>query len=203
MNAGSRFVVIAAFTAGALIAACAPKPQTIVLVPDREAHVGQVAVSNTSGSVVLDRANDAVTLTRADRPPSQPRPMDPAKISAMFSEALAAEPPAPMICRVYFGTGSSDVDSASLSELQRAIAEISRRDSRDISIDGHSDTTGTTASNMTLSLARAQNVRDALVKAGIAADRITMSYHGMGNLLVPTAPNVDEPKNRRVEIVIR
>jgi outer membrane protein OmpA-like peptidoglycan-associated protein len=46
-------------------------------------------------------------------------------------------------------------------------------------------------------------MRDELVKLGAAADRMQVSGRGEREPLVPTADEVAEPKNRRVEITVR
>jgi len=46
-------------------------------------------------------------------------------------------------------------------------------------------------------------VYNILVADKIAGDDMTITYHGEGNPLIPTADNVAEPRNRRVEVVVR
>jgi len=41
------------------------------------------------------------------------------------------------------------------------------------------------------------------VRNGVPRNAITIQGFGETNLLVPTGPNVREPQNRRVEIIIR
>ncbi len=55
---------------------------------------------------------------------------------------------------------------------------------------------------MALSLRRANAVKDALVREGVPATAIAVVGRGEQGLLVQTGPNVREPQNRRVEIVI-
>jgi OmpA-OmpF porin, OOP family len=45
-------------------------------------------------------------------------------------------------------------------------------------------------------------VRDVLVREGIPATQIVVVGRGETQLLVPTPDNINEPRNRRVEIVI-
>jgi outer membrane protein OmpA-like peptidoglycan-associated protein len=71
-----------------------------------------------------------------------------------------------------------------------------------LSIEGHTDSTGTDELNMALSTMRAREVYDFLKGQGIAESR--MSYRGFGSNN-PVAPNDTEPnraKNRRVEVVL-
>ena len=42
-----------------------------------------------------------------------------------------------------------------------------------------------------------------LVSAGLSLGQIEVGSHGESNLLVPTADNVNEPRNRRVEVTVR
>jgi OOP family OmpA-OmpF porin len=68
-------------------------------------------------------------------------------------------------------------------------------------IEGHTDNTGTEATNMKLSAARAQTVMDFLKEQGIDAGRMKSSGKGPAD---PVASN-DTPdgrsQNRRVEII--
>lgn len=83
------------------------------------------------------------------------------------------------------------------------IDSIKQRNSFDISVNGHSDSTGTAEYNLDLSLKRALHMRDILVKAGINEIYISTTSHGEGNPLIPTKKGVAEPRNRRVEIIVR
>ncbi len=52
-------------------------------------------------------------------------------------------------------------------------------------------------------LRRANAVKDALVRNGVPATAIAVIGRGEQGLLVQTGPNVREPQNRRVEIVVQ
>jgi outer membrane protein OmpA-like peptidoglycan-associated protein len=175
----------------------------VILVPDREGHVGSVSVTNAGGSVVLDEPREGVQIESADRAPGRPVIVTPETIERLFGEALAVEPVAPLVAIVYFATGSAEISAEGAEVVAAAAREIAKRQSVDVTVDGHTDTAGDPEVNMRLSLARAQAVRDRLVAGGVPPDLITTRYHGKGNLLVPTADNVDEPRNRRVEVVVR
>ena len=58
----------------------------------------------------------------------------------------------------------------------------------------------TDAVNVPISIERANAVRDLLVKEGIDPAIIEVTSHGEENPLIPTADEVAEPRNRRVEI---
>jgi len=69
-------------------------------------------------------------------------------------------------------------------------------------VGGHADRSGTPDHNYQLSLKRAQNVRDKLIRFGVPAKRISISAHGETLPLVETPDGMPELKNRRVEISI-
>lgn len=72
-----------------------------------------------------------------------------------------------------------------------------------LNVNGYTDTSGTAAYNTKLSLERAHNVASQLVADGVPAEDIAIKGYGETHLLVPTGPNVREPQNRRVEIIIK
>jgi outer membrane protein OmpA-like peptidoglycan-associated protein len=57
--------------------------------------------------------------------------------------------------------------------------------------------------NQALSRRRAETVAAELVRLGIAREEIVITALGESQPLVPTADDVREPQNRRVEIVVR
>ena len=73
----------------------------------------------------------------------------------------------------------------------------------DITVAGHTDTTGALDWNFELGIKRAREVRDLLVSAGFDPASIAVSSHGERTLLIQTAEETPEPLNRRVEVVVR
>ncbi len=187
-----------------LVTGCATTPQTtFYLVPDPDGHVGEVTVKNEAASVTLNKANETVAAESADTAFSASRVATADEIQAKFGEALALVPPAPKGFDIYFDSDSSNVNVASVPVVDQVLAEMRARGSRDISLNGHTDRTGDDAYNMRLSLERANTVRKLLLERGVPAEDMTIEYYGESKPVVPTADNVSEPKNRRVEVVVR
>src|SRR2546427_395353 len=69
--------------------------------------------------------------------------------------------------------------------------------------DGHTGTVGDPERNDLLSARRAERVKGFLIEIGIPGAQIQTAGRGERELLVPTADNIDEPRNRRVEINVR
>ena len=71
-----------------------------------------------------------------------------------------------------------------------------------IRIVGHTDNVGSDASNMTLSQGRASSVKKAMIKRGIAAERIKTLGKGESDPVVANDSDQHRQMNRRVEIEI-
>lgn len=71
-----------------------------------------------------------------------------------------------------------------------------------VSVVGHTDDVGSEAYNKTLSLRRAETVRDFLVKSGLPAAMFTVDGEGKSRPLVPGTSDAARAKNRRVELGI-
>jgi outer membrane protein OmpA-like peptidoglycan-associated protein len=185
------------------LAGCATPRTSFYLVPDPSGHVGEVTVSSEAGTATLTKANETVAANHKDKTLTAAREATSEEIQTKFGDALAIVPPPPEGFSVYFDTDSSNVKAGSEPVFDQALAEVRARDSRDVSINGHTDRTGDAAHNMQLSLDRANKVKDLLVKQGVPQEHLSIEYYGESKPVVPTADNVPEPKNRRVEVVVR
>ena len=69
-----------------------------------------------------------------------------------------------------------------------------------IMVTGHTDTTGSDKYNQALSVRRATTVKEEMVRQGLGADSVAIEGKSFHDPMVPTGPNVREPKNRRAVI---
>lgn len=183
---------------------CASAPQArFYLVSDPEGHVGEAVISNQVSTVTLDKPNQTVSALFEDKPFSSSRQADPEEIQTKFGDALAAMPASPKSFNIFFDMGSNEVKAESKGVAAEVLAESLKRDSRDISLNGHTDRMGDAAVNMQLSMERAETVKALLMQHGIKSDYISIEFYGECKPLVPTPDNVQEPRNRRVEVVVR
>ena len=103
---------------------------------------------------------------------------------------------------VLFASGGSALKGGVASNLGKLAAFLNKYPDRTVLIEGHTDSVGSTDSNLGLSQRRADSVKSYLMAQGVASTRIATS--GMGEDS-PAAGN-DSPtgrqQNRRVEVII-
>ncbi|MDB5425857.1 MAG: flagellar motor protein MotB [Phenylobacterium sp.] len=184
----------------ALLGGCASRGAVTLLPGEAGAPAGAVVVFDGKTQAergVLDRENTQAALGRTK--------LKARSVKAELYAALASlMPPPAHHFTVYFLEGSTDLAPGSEPVLDQMIQELALRSGAEVEIIGHTDTVGSDADNDSLSLKRAEEIRDALVAKGRLDVAITgFAGRGERELLVPTADNVDEPRNRRVEIVVR
>jgi len=197
---GLAALLLAAVVA-ALLGACAAKPQgSVVLLPDAQGKDTAVRVQQEGGEVVLDQPYAAAQLT--SRGPVKAT-SSAAQVQAQFGDALAARPLPAQQFTLYFVEGKDEFTDESRRAFDSVFAEIARRPVPDLLVIGHTDKVGNDAFNDALSRQRAEVVRKALVERGIAAGSIVVVGRGKREPIVPTADGVAEPRNRRVEILVR
>jgi outer membrane protein OmpA-like peptidoglycan-associated protein len=173
----------------------------VVLIPGADGETGAVVIRSAGGETVLDRpyaaadvsGKGSVALLRQDA----------ASVRERFAAALDAQPARPVSFTVYFVTNSDELTPESRQTFEKIKTELAQRSVPDIIVIGHTDRVGSVEHNDKLSLVRARAVRAALVATGIASDRIQEAGRGEREPVVPTADEVAEPRNRRVEINVR
>src|SRR6516165_3065784 len=124
-------------------------------------------------------------------------------INVIFRHAIAAQPILPHHFRLYFILGSDELTPESKIAYRAVFDDVKQRLVHEIEVIGFADTLGDPAYNQSLSLARAAAIRDTLVRDGLDRDAISIAGRGKHDLLVPTADQAPEPRNRRVEITVR
>lgn len=181
---------------------CAQKT-TVVLLADPDGHVGHLTVTNDAGAVTMNQPAQATHVADRQSSPGQPETLSEQQIADQFSAVLATVPNQPEHFLLYFQKGATTLTAESEAMLPHILQSISEKNSRAISVIGHSDTDGDRDFNLRLSKERAQAVGAILTRQGVQPEDIICTSHGEENPLVKTADNVPEPKNRRVEVVIK
>ena len=191
---------IAAASIAALLGGCAAPQGTVVLLPDPQCRQTAVSVQQDGGTLLLDAPYAAARLSS-----SGPRKetFSAPQVQAQFGAALAARPQPPAQFTLFFIDGRDEFTDASRPLIDRLFAEIASRPVPDVLVIGHTDSVGSDAFNDALSKQRGEVVRKALMARGVAAENIVVVGRGKREPVVPTADGVAEPRNRRVEILVR
>ena len=186
-----------------VLSACTPN-NLFVLLEDEDGKVGSIQVQNDAGSQTLNQAGQATGLDRADQEPVEPFVLEEEEIREVFGEALDAQPERTVTFLLYFQFGTADLTPESEALIPEILETLDNRKAPPrIAVVGHTDTAGDASINATLALNRARAVRDLLLRQAVAAELVELTSHGENNPLIPTADNVSEPRNRRVEVTIR
>ena len=174
----------------------------VVLLPDADGKTGEVIVRAEGQEQRVATAYGSASVNRLGT--LQANATDAAQVAQLYGSMLAARPAAPVSFTVFFEFGSA-VDIApvfqpTLDKLRAAMADFP---AAEVTVIGHTDLVGTLESNDQLSLQRAQTVRDLILQAGIRPLVLEIAGRGEREPLVPTADEVPEAQNRRVEINLR
>jgi outer membrane protein OmpA-like peptidoglycan-associated protein len=180
-----------------------PGQSLVVLLPDPgDGAVGRAVVSSPVGATDLAAARESTSVS-LNQPPAPVTIMSEADVKRVFGDALAALPSAPQHFILYFRFESEELTEESRALLPQILQAVKDRPFPDVAVVGHTDTTGTRAANFELGLRRANAIRGRLVDAGMDASMIEVTSHGEADLLIKTADQVLEARNRRVEISVR
>ena len=150
----------------------------------------------------------AVALQACQTPPPPAPPPAPAPVAVYTGPTLPIEQSDRGVqiflpSAALFETGKSDLNvTKSEAYLRRVTQLLNTKTVNKIQLEGHTDTVGSAASNQTLSEARAKSVREALVKLGIAPERISTAGYAFNRPVASNATEEGRKLNRRVELLI-
>lgn len=142
-----------------------------------------------------------------DKCPNTPAGM---KVNALGCEigthpvvaSAPASAPGPI---VVLGDVSFDFDKATLKpaadeKIDKAVAHVNKMAGEMFELRGYTDSVGSDDYNLKLSQSRADSVRDAMIKKGAPADRITATGYGEASPVASNSTEDGRAENRRVEL---
>ncbi len=103
---------------------------------------------------------------------------------------------------IFFGFDLAKLSMRGEAVINEVADLVKKMSDYSIDIEGYTDTAGPSDYNLNLSQARADNVANTLIESGVNQSLINAKGYGESNLLVTTADDVSEQKNRRVEIKV-
>jgi outer membrane protein OmpA-like peptidoglycan-associated protein len=165
--------------------------------------VGAIALTpaGSSQTQVLNNAYAVLDIQQSGE--VQAKQETAASIQTKYGELLQAMPKRPESFVIYFDTNSStQVTPASQAAIQGLMTTVSTWPAVEVNVIGHTDSVGSHEINDKLALERAKAVAALLHSSGLTM-QLETSSRGKRELLVPTADNVANEQNRRVEISLR
>ena len=103
---------------------------------------------------------------------------------------------------VQFATGTANLSTSAREGLARFAGIVASYPGLRFNVEGHTDATGSLATNNELSLRRASAVREYLIGQGIAPERIDVAGLGPSRPIEDNSTDQGRARNRRVEIVL-
>lgn len=158
--------------------------EVVSLMVSRSPRYGFVQITRMG-----DWAKPTPRVTESSKSPTTP-----------IATALAAGEIA-VIDGAFFASGQATVTNPQLRALQDVSDWMVANPTQNVTITGHTDSSGQAAANLALSFARAETLRGILVaRYLIAADRISATGAGDTAPIAPNDTAEGRAKNRRVEV---
>ncbi|MBE6318717.1 MAG: OmpA family protein [Bacteroidales bacterium] len=102
---------------------------------------------------------------------------------------------------ITFDVGKSTIKPESMGEINRIVQLMNENPELKFSVEGHTDNTGSAASNQKLSEQRSEAIVAKLVEMGIEESRLTAVGKGQNSPIADNNTDEGRAKNRRVEFV--
>ncbi len=172
-------------------------PAVFVFAPDgksfrgfwwRDTDKGNAAAGDWNGKRSTDRVGSCPHWTGS--------------VSGELRKDLAATGRA-RLYGILFDTDSARLRGESLPTLDEVVRLLGAEATWKLTIEGHTDSTGTLAHNQPLSEERAAAVTTYLVSKGVAAERLSSVGFGQAKPVADNATELGRAQNRRVELVRR
>ncbi len=104
---------------------------------------------------------------------------------------------------ITFEKNSTALTSNAETTLDKVVIALLENPTVSIRVDGHTDSSGNSEVNLTISKQRAQSVLDYLVNAGIDENRVDANGYGDQFPIAPNDTEAGRIKNRRIEIKVK
>jgi OOP family OmpA-OmpF porin len=198
-----RLALLATAMSAVLLVACSAPPTTrVVLLPQADGTPSTLVVrANNDDEQTLSAPYQRATAKARGAPVVDQA--DAARLRGENPALFELLPPPVLDYTVYFDIGGSNLTGSSLIAMNEALKVALARSGGEIVLTGHTDTVGSPARNDELSRRRAEQVRQLFLARGFPAQRVEVVGRGERDLAIPTADEVEEPRNRRVAIEVR
>ena len=174
-------------------------PSYLVLLPNSDGTTGRVSMkSGETAAQELTRPQQGgglggeATFAVSDY-----------QLKRDFGAVMAARPALPEKFLLYFEPGRALLNADSQRTLRTVLERAKNFTHLEVAVTGHTDSKGDAIANKALGLKRAGQIAEMLKSAGLRPKGIEVASEGERHPLVPTPDETSEPRNRRVEVVLR
>ena len=149
--------------------------------------------------VVLDTDNDGVLddVDRCPNSPGTPANKGCPEITVEDKEVLNLA-----VSNIEFETARATLKSSSFVRLEEVAGLMEKYPEYSLSINGHTDSVGSSKTNQILSERRAKSCYDYLIQKGIPADRMNYVGYGESQPIADNRFKDGREANRRVEFLL-
>ena len=192
-----------------LVAGCAAPPPPppagpttrVVLLPQEDGSPSAVVLRSGNAQQKIDTPYAQASAIEGQAP--QVQQLEAGAVRQGYAPLFSSAPPKSQRFVVYFLTGTTKLAPESARTIGNVLDTATQFPGGEILIIGHTDTLGATELNDTLSLRRANEVRDMFVARRFPANRLEAAGRGEREPAIATRDNTAEQRNRRVEIIVR
>ncbi|MBI1948375.1 MAG: OmpA family protein [Deltaproteobacteria bacterium] len=160
-------------------------------------------IADEQGCPLVDTDKDGV-VDRADNCPAEAGPVDNQGCPAAKKQLVVVTREALKILdMVYFDTGKATIQPRSFPLLDQVAGIIVEKTwIKQVRVEGHTDSQGVPDKNQKLSDARANSVRDYLIKKGVDGSRLVAQGFGQDKPIASNDTARGRASNRRVEFKV-
>lgn len=192
--------IILGIIALVLIFDSSPTESTVILL-DNNKTKNAITIASDSSHTTLDKTNTYITLENNSTKTPKVKQISKENLDKKYGNIIKYSKNKPISILYYFKSGTTVLTPESKANLHLIQEAIDKKGFCAVTIIGHSDRLGSDELNIKLSLKRANSMRKYISSNKVK--ELKVESYGENDPIIPTADNVAEPKNRRVEILVR
>ncbi len=166
---------------------------TTTQAPSTQQSSSTIRRSTTTTSSTSNGQRSTSSVSTGTRTSSSSSSSVSSEVRGVFDEALTG---------IKFNSSKATLKKSSYATLNKVVRILSINKDLNVSINGHTDSTGDPVKNKSLSLARANSVKKFLMSRGIAENRLKTIGHGIEKPIADNSTPQGRELNRRVEFVV-
>ena len=173
-----------------------------ILLTARESEADRALAEARAAEAAAERARNEAQNAQAQMAQSQAESQ---RLAAQLEELQASQTSRGIVLTlddVLFDTGKAELKSGSQRSLDQIAAFLNENPERKVQIEGFTDSQGSDEFNQQLSQNRADAVATAIIRRGIAADRVRALGYGEEFPVASNGSPGSRQLNRRVEIIV-